>query len=81
MKRQGAFMYTVLMLYPGPVSAEDSNPMTYMAWVWADDHRDAKKRAQLEALNAQPSRLRTKAKDWRVLFITPGHHQCYGSGR
>lgn len=74
-KRNGDYMYTVLLLYPGYVPAHQQEPLTYTAYVWASCSKHARAVARMEAMMGQPPAERTTVTDWRVLFVGAGHCQ------
>ena len=64
--------YSVLLLYPDYL-ADAYGQETYLAWVKADDVKKAQRKAQVEALRAQPYKEGIRADDFFVLFVAEGH--------
>lgn len=66
--------FTVLLLYPDYLS-ENYGEETYTAWVDAYNPADAVRRAQKQALRAQPNdqRAGSRAIDFGSLAVFEGH--------
>jgi hypothetical protein len=69
--------YSVLLLYPDYM-AETYGEDTYFAHVTAVDPIEAVRRAQIQALNAQPRYIRkgSKVEDFKPLLVIAGHHDA-----
>ena len=68
--------WTIVLLYPDYI-ADSFGQDTYLAYTEADDERTALRKAQLQAMNAQPPAHRRTADDFYPLAVFEGVHTDY----